>query len=95
MLWHIGVLAREVIDALGLKAQVREVPVETTQEAERHRFLGSPSVRINGRDIEPGADGDTDFTIGCRMYGITGIPPRELFIAALEAAATASSRSVE
>jgi hypothetical protein len=79
-------LAREVAAALGVAAEVREVAVETAEDAEALRFLGSPSVRVNGRDIEPDADGRTDFALSCRVYGSSGVPPRDWMLAALEAA---------
>ena len=79
-------LAREVADALGVDAKVREVAVADSEDAEAQRFLGSPSVRVNGRDIEPGADDRTDFTLSCRMYGASGVPPRDLMREALEVA---------
>ncbi len=46
-------LAREVLSELGLEAEIREVLVETAEDAETHRFVGSPTVRVNGKDIEP------------------------------------------
>ena len=76
-------LAREVVAELGLDAEIREVRVETAEEAERERFLGSPSVRVNGRDIEADARERGDFSLSCRMYGSGGVPPKELLIAAL------------
>ena len=76
-------LAREVIRELGLDAAIREVPVETAEAAEELRFVGSPSVRVNGRDIEPAAREQTEFALSCRMYGDAGVPPKELLIEAL------------
>ncbi len=79
-------LAREVLGELGLKAEIREVRVETAEAAERERFLGSPSVRVNGRDIEPDARERGDFALSCRVYAGGGVPPRELLVAALREA---------
>lgn len=79
-------LAREVVGELGVGGEIREVRVETAEEAERKRFLGSPSVRVNGRDIEPGAEERTDFALGCRMYRSGGVPPKELLVEALREA---------
>jgi len=79
-------LAREVVSALGMPAEIHEVVVETVEDAEERRFLGSPSVRVNGRDIEPGADDRAGFAMSCRMYGSAGVPPREWMVAALEGA---------
>ncbi len=77
-------LAREVLGELELEAEVREVAVETPADVEAQRFVGSPSVRVNGRDIEPEAEGRTDFALSCRMYGTGGVPPKELLIEALQ-----------
>lgn len=79
-------LAREVLGELGLEAEVVEVAVETQADAETQRFVGSPSVRVNGRDIEPEAEDRTDFALSCRIYGTGGVPPRELLVEALREA---------
>lgn len=42
--------------------------IESQDDALRERFLGSPTLRIDGRDIEPGADARTDFGLQCRLY---------------------------
>ena len=77
-------LAQEVMADLGLTAEVREIVVENSEDAQTSRFLGSPSVRVNGLDIEPGAEDRFDFSLNCRMYGASGVPPREWMVAALE-----------
>jgi hypothetical protein len=61
--------------------------VTSDDEARRTRFLGSPTVRVNGRDVEPGADARTDFGLKCRLYpagaALTGAPPDAWIAAAL------------
>jgi len=42
--------------------------VETFDVAQETRFLGSPTVRIDGVDIDPGAGGRDDFGLKCRIY---------------------------
>ena len=79
-------LAREVLCELGLEAEIRQIAVETPSDAELQRFVGSPSVRINGKDIEPAAEGSSDFGLSCRVYGRAGVPPKELLVAALREA---------
>lgn len=76
-------LVREVVRELELDATVREVSVETVETALRLRFLGSPSVRVNGRDIEPAARERSDFGLCCRIYGSAGVPPKALLVEAL------------
>ena len=49
-------LVEQVAAELGLQAQIELVEVPDADTATRLRFLGSPSVRVDGRDVEPGAD---------------------------------------
>ena len=59
----------------------------TPEDVERLRFLGSPSVRVNGHDVEPDADERETFVFACRVYrtpqGFSGQPAREWVHAAL------------
>jgi hypothetical protein len=47
---------------------VDEVEVTDSEMAQKLGFLGSPSVRIDGLDIEPEARGLQTFGFGCRTY---------------------------
>jgi hypothetical protein len=49
-------------------AQLIERRIETPDDAEAQRFLGSPTVRVDGMDVEPGAQNRTDFGFKCRLY---------------------------
>lgn len=80
-------LTRAVLQELGVPAEIEEVEVCEHADAERLRFLGSPSIRVNGVDIEPGSAGRDGFGLACRMYGSSGVPPRELLVDALRQAA--------
>ncbi len=77
-------LANEVLSQLGLSADVREIEVRTPEEAKRLRFLGSPSVRLDGKDIEPVAESRTEYALSRRLYGDRGLPPEELLVAVLD-----------
>jgi hypothetical protein len=59
---------RELIDAERHPAVIELVHVDSDAEAHTRRFLGSPTVRIDGADIEPGADQRTDYGLNCRLY---------------------------
>ena len=74
---------REVVRTLGLEAEIREIVVEGEADALRQRFLGSPSVRVDGVDIEPAARGRTDYTMNCRLYEAGVEIPRGLLEGAL------------
>ena len=47
-------LVEGVGDELGLRAEIRMVEILDPETAERLRFLGSPTIRVDGRDVEPG-----------------------------------------
>ena len=76
-------LVRDVVQSLGLEASIREVEVRDAEEASRLRFFGSPTVHINGQDLDPAVRSRADFSFSCRMYGRSGSPPRELVEQAL------------
>ncbi len=79
-------LAREVLGDLGLEAEIREVAVETSEDAEAQRFVGSPTVRVNGKDIQLEAENRTEFALSCRIYATSGVPAKELLMEALREA---------
>ena len=79
---------RTLAGEYGVQLTLRRI--EDVADAEHRRFLGSPSVRVNGVDVEPGADERTDFGMHCRLYrsrdGQAGLPPESWIRQALEAA---------
>lgn len=45
-------LIKESLRELGLKANVKEILVDSNEKANRYKFAGSPTIRINGKDIQ-------------------------------------------
>ncbi len=84
----VRALVQRVAVDEGVTPDLRLVEV-TPEDAERLRFLGSPSVRVNGRDVESGADERDTFVFACRVYrtpvGFSGQPASEWVRAALTA----------
>ena len=76
-------LVRRLVRDLGFDAEIREVEVRGPDDAQRLRFFGSPSVRVNGRDIEPSRREDASYGLSCRLYGRSGTPPTQLVVTAL------------
>jgi hypothetical protein len=76
-------LAREVVTELQLDVTVNEVKVLGPEDAQTQRFFGSPSIHVNGVDIEPCARTRSDFGYSCRMYAGKGLPPKDMLIAAI------------
>ena len=79
-------LVERVAAELGVITEIREVEVRDQTHAERLRFLGSPTVRVDGVDREPEGAARTDYALCCRTYGRSGVPPRDRIVAAIEAA---------
>jgi hypothetical protein len=75
-------MLREILDSLWRTDQIHQVEVHTQAEAEAIRFVGSPSIRVNGCDLEPWARTAKDFGLSCRTYldgpRYGGVPSREL-----------------
>lgn len=87
-------LAEDVVRELCVEADIEEVEVKTGEDAERLRFLGSPTVFVDGVDIDPIARKRTDYSFSCRMYeGLTGVPPRTLLTDAICQTDTSTERS--
>lgn len=78
---------REILRQKGIDTDVVLRRVETEDEANSLGFLGSPTVRVDGSDIEPTAAGRDDFGLKCRLYrtdsGLVGTPPDALVMQAL------------
>jgi len=74
-------LVERVAAELGLSPEIQLVKVPDADTAAQLRFLGSPTVRVGGRDVEPGAEERTDFVLSCRVFrsesGFGGEPDAE------------------
>lgn len=76
-------IVREVLADEDIEARVRLVAVNTDEEADRLRFPGSPTIRVNGRDVfAGGAEEREHWRLGCRVYstpeGLRGSPTAEM-----------------
>jgi hypothetical protein len=61
---------REVMAEEGIPGEVEVVKVETEEQARELRFVGSPTIRIDGQDIDPPSD--SRYTLTCRAYRLEG-----------------------
>jgi hypothetical protein len=48
-------LIRDVAAQMGMQIRLRKTLVESAEQADETRFLGSPTVQVNGLDIDPAA----------------------------------------
>jgi hypothetical protein len=51
-----------------VEPEIRLVEVSDADAAVELRFLGSPTVRVDGVEVEPGAEARRDFALACRVY---------------------------
>jgi hypothetical protein len=74
-------LLRDVLAGRGVDAEVEMREVATQAEAEAERFPGSPTIRIDGRDVDPDGAGARP-SLTCRIYRlpdgrVSPVPSRE------------------
>lgn len=86
-------LVERIDGELGTGAEVRLVEVPDEEAATEQRFLGSPTVRIDGVDVDPSAALRSDFGLSCRIFttedGPSGKPEERWVREALARAAGA------
>lgn len=73
-------LVKEVLAAEGVAAEIHEVLVRDERMANEVRFLGSPTIRINGRDVAGEPQQAHNFALSCRLYAgskLAGLPSAE------------------
>lgn len=73
-------LLEDVLRHRGADAEIRMHEVTTREEAVELHFPGSPTIRIDGRDVDP-AGADEPPSLSCRVYlsdgRVSPIPSRE------------------
>lgn len=82
-------MLRAAMTERGLRDEIALIDIGDPGVAARHRSAGSPTIRIDGRDIEPGYEDTGDYTPRCRLYatgsGLGGVPERAWIEQALDA----------
>ena len=53
-----------VAEELGAAVTIDETLVDSLDDAEARRFVGSPTVRVRGHDVQTEAEQRTDFGLG-------------------------------
>ena len=76
---------RTVLREEGVNVDVQEVEVKDASAAEKLGFIGSPTVRINGLDIDAAARSLVGGGLVCRLYA-GGLPSETMIRAALREA---------
>jgi hypothetical protein len=74
-------LLRDVLRDRGLEAEIDRREVTTHAQAVTERFPGSPTIRVDGRDVDPAGAGERP-ALTCRIYRLpdgrpSPVPTRE------------------
>jgi hypothetical protein len=62
------IVVERVVDETGIPAEIEIVEVTSDEDAESYRVLGSPTVLVDGRDVDPQPSLNADFSAGDRIY---------------------------
>jgi hypothetical protein len=82
---------REVMAEEGIPGgEVEVIKVETEEQARQLRFIGSPTIRVDGQDIAPPSD--SHYALTCRSYRledgrISPLPSKDMIRHALRSPA--------
>src|SRR5581483_10595438 len=88
---------QEVLHEEGVSAELAEVNVRDPSMVQELKFLGSPSIRVDGLDVEPSARTASEYGMMCRTYAVNGrregLPSREMLRQAIRDAHAGASDS--
>lgn len=84
-------MLRDALDDAGISTSIERIEVADEVTGNATIFPGSPTICINGRDVEPGWEECEDCTPRCRLYatsnGLRGLPERQWIVDAVHAQA--------
>jgi glutaredoxin len=83
-------LLKEILEEEGIDVKIEKTLVESEEKAEELKFIGSPTIKINGKDVDPTAEQRKNYGLTCRMYftdeGAKGWPSKTMIKKALNEA---------
>jgi hypothetical protein len=83
-------LLRETLRELGQADEISELEVSDPAQADVLNFPGSPTIRVNGIDVDTTLPQQNSYGLSCRTYLIggklRGLPAREMIRNAIQSA---------
>jgi len=64
-------LLSDILRKHSFTTDIRRIEIHTEEEAVTNKFIGSPTIRIDGRDVDP-SPGDETYAVTCRVYSADG-----------------------
>ena len=64
-------LLTQALLAEGVAPEIVSIEVTSDEEAQRHRFIGSPTIRLDGLDVDPlpeSTGASSPYALSCRAY---------------------------
>ena len=79
---------QEVLAEEGIEADIERIEVLADEQAMRHEFHGSPTIRVNGVDVDEAGAGEMPVALACRVYRLedgrfSPVPSKEMIRRAL------------
>jgi hypothetical protein len=59
-------LIRDALTLEGITADIEVVRIDTQEQAEQYQFVGSPTIRIDGREVQP--QPHLPYRLTCRAF---------------------------
>lgn len=59
-------MIHDALQSEGLHAEIEVIRIDTPQQAEQHRFIGSPTIRIDGHEVQP--QPHLPYRLTCRTF---------------------------
>ncbi|MDZ5447893.1 hypothetical protein U2F26_35255 [Micromonospora sp. 4G57] len=79
---------RSLLAAAGIEETITHRCIDSDEQARAEHFLGSPTVRVNGIDVDPEAASRDAYGLMCRVYvtddGLRGKPSDQWIISAVQ-----------
>lgn len=63
---------QDVLREQGLSPDIIQIEISDPAQAAALSFVGSPTVRVNGKDVEPGINLFPEYGVSCRTYYVDG-----------------------
>ena len=80
-------ILQDVLKEIGSDDPITMTMIRTEKDVKEHRFSGSPTIRINGKDVDPKFRDSGNYGLRCRVYFLGGdfhpFPPTEMIRNAL------------
>ena len=86
------IIADEAIDA-----EINLIQIDNDKDARQLHFIGSPTVRVNGMDVETGFSHTKDYGVRSRIYNVegnqSGYPSKSMIRSAIKKAISMQEKS--